>query len=98
MNKGDYERCAVASVAGGTKDAGDVYPFPSTRGLDWRGWILGRYESTDVSKFTVQNDIMPSLDLCRVTSLRKMPGCTQPWQEPAGSRGVEIGWDEVLLR
>lgn len=51
-------------------DAGCVYPFPSIRGLACSPGVValkGRFEPTNVSKSTVQNDSMPSPELCQVT-------------------------------
>lgn len=86
----------MASRAGGRKDAGNAYPFSSIRGLASKGWTRKVGMSPRiVPKFTVQNDIMLSHELCQVTPLRKVPGCIQPWPEPAELRCVEV---RVVLR
>lgn len=42
-------------------------PFHRLEGLPGMVALKGRFEPTNVSKFTVQNDIMPSPELCQVT-------------------------------
>lgn len=46
-------------------------PFRRLEGLPGMVALNGRFEPTNVSKFTVQNVIMPCPELCQVTLSRK---------------------------